>query len=361
MKLFYHHVGVQGADRDFPKTVFTERSVQLILDAVPDQELAKAVVLEQVMRRFEGGMFNCWGVPQGAIRVIERLAVGDAVLLVRSIGESGTIPALATVRSYIPVKFPALSQALWGSEAYPYIFFFHTVPLSLTWEAFTREVGYAPNYDPRGRFLSVAEAALERWNGADEYVKHLAKEYGSSTPSSYSLSLDNPEELREATSTYDMKTAYEPVLVNSFQATPQLTDDAPLVTVKSTSVLRSPAFKRGVRLLYDNACAVCGLSVFTPDHKPEIQGAHIYPKRLNGSDDLRNGLGLCRMHHWALDSGWMSIADDQRLLVRADLPTKADYRFIGDFKDKPLRRPHVEEFAPHPLYLQAHRQHYGFE
>jgi predicted restriction endonuclease len=41
--------------------------------------------------------------------------------------------------------------------------------------------------------------------------------------------------------------------------------------------------------------------------KPEVQGAHIYPKGRDGSDDLRNGICLCRRHHWAMDAGWISI------------------------------------------------------
>jgi hypothetical protein len=33
------------------------------------------------------------------------------------------------------------------------------------------------------------------------------------------------------------------------------------------------------------------------------QAAHIVPKNKNGTDDPRNGLTLCRAHHWAFDAG----------------------------------------------------------
>lgn len=88
----------------------------------------------------------------------------------------------------------------------------------------------------------------------------------------------------------------------------------------------------------------------------EVQSAHIYPKRLDGSDDARNGICLCRRHHWALDTGWISIADDHTILVRDDLPDHDDYQFIAVFAGERIRLPLHEEAAPHPIFLQQHRK-----
>jgi len=49
---------------------------------------------------------------------------------------------------------------------------------------------------------------------------------------------------------------------------------------------------------YGDKCAVCDIDI------PELlDAAHIKPKKFNGSDDPRNGLVLCALHHRALDAG----------------------------------------------------------
>jgi predicted restriction endonuclease len=123
---------------------------------------------------------------------------------------------------------------------------------------------------------------------------------------------------------------------------------------------RSAAFAVDVKKLYGYRCAVCGSELRTPKGKPEVQGAHIYPKGLDGSDDLRNGICLCRRHHWAMDAGWFSIADDYTVLVREDLPGHRDYRFIAEYEGKRILLPSEEGAAPHTLFLRQHRALTGF-
>jgi putative restriction endonuclease len=91
-----------------------------------------------------------------------------------------------------------------------------------------------------------------------------------------------------------------------------------------------------------------------------VYRAHIYPKGRDGSDDVRNGICLCRMHHWAMDTGWISIADDYTILVRDELPNHDDYRFIAEYEGGKIRLPSVAEAAPNEMYLQEHRKLTGF-
>jgi hypothetical protein len=361
VKLYYHHVGVEGAEVDFPKTVFTERSLHLVQDSLPDDLPEKMEILLRLAEVFPYKMFNCWGVPQGAKPVIRNLRPGDAVLLVRGIGETGTIPALGIVQAYWPIRLPNLSKKLWGSERYPFIFFFATVPLALTWQEFIGHMGYADNYDPRGRFLTVSNATLAKWGGAPPYIDHIIGLYNTETPHEYSLSIRQDPSVSDIHEAFKVERAYEGVLSTSFMDYPSLKDGAARVTAKRTSILRSTAFRVGVRKLYRYSCAICNLSAWSPNSKPEVQGAHIFPKSLNGSDDLRNGLCLCRMHHWALDVGWISFSDDREVLVRSDIPSYQDYDFIKEHEGKPLQKPSIGHLAPHPIYLKAHREQYGFE
>lgn len=66
---------------------------------------------------------------------------------------------------------------------------------------------------------------------------------------------------------------------------------------RATSVLvRSARFREDVVAAYDGCCAMCGLGLGL------VEGAHIYPVSAPGSsDDIRNGLALCRNHHAAFD------------------------------------------------------------
>lgn len=56
-------------------------------------------------------------------------------------------------------------------------------------------------------------------------------------------------------------------------------------------------FAFNVMRRYGPACAGCGIEV-----SQVLDAAHLRPKTRNGSDDSRNGLPLCALHHRALDS-----------------------------------------------------------
>jgi putative restriction endonuclease len=64
-------------------------------------------------------------------------------------------------------------------------------------------------------------------------------------------------------------------------------------------------FKFTVFQRYGARCAVCAMDV------PEVlDAAHIRPRGECGSDDPRNGLVLCALHHRALDAGLFAIHPD---------------------------------------------------
>jgi putative restriction endonuclease len=64
-------------------------------------------------------------------------------------------------------------------------------------------------------------------------------------------------------------------------------------------------FKFRVVQRYGARCAVCDMDV------PEVlDAAHIRPRQERGSDDPRNGLVLCALHHRALDAGLFAIQPD---------------------------------------------------
>jgi 5-methylcytosine-specific restriction enzyme A len=174
-KLYFHHVGRLGLS-DFAKTVFSRRSVDLISEvrAVDTRDR----LTRSLTRLFPSGDFNCWGVPSGATTVIQNLSPGDHVLLVESIGPDGKVPALCRVKHFERSLLPELSYALWGDAKYPLIFFFDTERIKLSWEDLVGHLGYASNFDPRGKFYSVADTRLERFAGLTGLLQLIRAQHG---------------------------------------------------------------------------------------------------------------------------------------------------------------------------------------
>lgn len=134
---------------------------------------------------------------------------------------------------------------------------------------------------------------------------------------------------------------------------PQLTTPETEFT-ESRRRARDSAFAGLVGDVYDTSCAVCGCGRESPTGSPEVEAAHIYPKDLGGADDIRNGLALCKLHHWAFDAGWLAITNEYEILV-ADAPDKEGYYEFKQLEGQTLELPEDPEVRPEPLYLDAHR------
>ena len=81
-------------------------------------------------------------------------------------------------------------------------------------------------------------------------------------------------------------------------------------------------------------CAVCDLALM-----PVLEAAHIVPKEENGSDDPRNGLALCVLHHRMFDAGLFAVEPASRVLKVHDGYSLSDLRItrsgIGHLKPGP--------------------------
>lgn len=138
---------------------------------------------------------------------------------------------------------------------------------------------------------------------------------------------------------------------------PSLTEPS---NIRKTMIkIRSAEFGRAVKENYDYSCAVCGRSRFTKDENPEVESAHIYPVAKNGSNDFRNGIALCRLHHWAFENGLFSIKDNYSIIVEKRTKEDDNYKEISFFENKKIRLP--EEYLPHPKFLKEHRKIHDFE
>ncbi len=126
-------------------------------------------------------------------------------------------------------------------------------------------------------------------------------------------------------------------------------------------VVRSASFRSGVISLYEHRCALCHLKVVSSRGQFIVDGAHIKPFAKFRDDRLRNGLSLCKNHHWAFDRGWFGIDDEYRLVVpgdRASETAPAGARTMQDYHGQVILLPARADYLPDPEALQWHRQHW---
>jgi putative restriction endonuclease len=113
------------------------------------------------------------------------------------------------------------------------------------------------------------------------------------------------------------------------------------ITRSSRSVVSRPnqqRFKFAVLKLYGPACAVCDLAV-----TDLLQAAHLRGKAERGSDDPRNGLVLCALHHVAYDRELFAIEPtSQAVRVLPNGPDAVQLRLTRGSLHHLPRRPHQE-------------------
>ncbi len=80
--------------------------------------------------------------------------------------------------------------------------------------------------------------------------------------------------------------------------------------VQTMRAYRDARFKPAVLRAYRNCCAVCRCALKLVD------AAHIIPvSHPRSTDDVTNGLALCRLHHGAYDNGLLGVRSDYRVIT----------------------------------------------
>ncbi len=142
----------------------------------------------------------------------------------------------------------------------------------------------------------------------------------------------------------------------------------PIKTVTREAKIRSRGFRLAIIEAYDKKCAVCNLKIQSPNNLLwEVEAAHIVPHSLRGKDDIWNGIALCRLHHWAFDVGWFSIADNYSVILSnkvKSLPSSnskiSDFDILKNFENKKIHLPKDNEFYPHKNAIVWHRENILF-
>jgi putative restriction endonuclease len=292
------------------------------------------------------GRVPVWGVVSGNKGYWEQLQQGDLVLFYTM---GGIYTHAARVHS--TEQNEKLGDSIWTTydgnrlvrdleEPWPFLIYFYDVKrVDIPVEDIHPLIGWASDYPQR--FTRVG----------DEGQKWVREKFGSIP--AYIQAYASDKRVSESDAVEDMKTE----LLGQTASAPQLTADD-VLTTEGTRTVRRQAFREAILELYDERCVVCGARRYSPSGNPAIEAAHIYPKSENGADDVRNGIALCKTHHWAFDVGWFGLRDDNTLLVRDadDIPNYEEFKKLSNRR---IRLPESSEHQPHPIFKQAHRELHG--
>ena len=176
MSIYYHHVGQEGSELDFTKTIFSKIKLYDIFRFTPAQNTVfKEKIHKPLIEACTEQEVNCWGVPSGAFYKISNLLPDDYVILIGHLDNPYLI--LTSVIAYHHQKLPELSDFLWGTPKYPYIFFINAdwKFLNISWQKICRMLQYDLDYSPRGLFLNISGDAIKRCGGTAKFISDLEK------------------------------------------------------------------------------------------------------------------------------------------------------------------------------------------
>lgn len=144
-----------------------------------------------------------------------------------------------------------------------------------------------------------------------------------------------------------MDTVENPFVLN------QLNDPG---TQTVTRKIRDDAFRIIVRRSYDYTCAVCRSRLITPSGHILVEGAHIVPHSTSFNDDPRNGLALCRTHHWLFDRYMITVRPDLRVQTSPILRETGNH-VVGtlEFDGQEIHLPNDRSVRPAAAALLDHQ------
>lgn len=120
--------------------------------------------------------------------------------------------------------------------------------------------------------------------------------------------------------------------------------------------IRKRAFRLTIMRIYEYTCAVCQLHILTLDGQSVTEAAHIIPLKKSNSNDVRNGISLCRLHHWAFDEGMISFSDTYKVIVSELMLERGPTEWkLTTLSGKEILLPEREELYPAQKALSWHR------
>ncbi len=128
-----------------------------------------------------------------------------------------------------------------------------------------------------------------------------------------------------------------------------------IIDNKKISPSRNPAFRRLVLEAYDETCAICQMKLENSIGLSIIDAAHILPFSRFHNDDVRNGLSLCKLHHWLFDHGLISVDEQYNIHVSKNIDYEWPDKLVSSFHNNKINLPHNKNNFPSPIALNWHK------
>ena len=130
-----------------------------------------------------------------------------------------------------------------------------------------------------------------------------------------------------------------------------------VASIQVETPVRSAGFRKAIMKIYKYKCAVCELDIRTASGASITDAAHIIPFSVSYNDDVRNGLSLCKSHHWAFDTGLISVREDYQVIVSSAMTERGRTALmLTGFRDGEIWMPRESEGCPAPEALAWHRE-----
>ncbi len=131
----------------------------------------------------------------------------------------------------------------------------------------------------------------------------------------------------------------------------------PIVPIQTDTPIRTAGFRKAIMRMYDYTCAVCRLRIVTMDGESAADAAHIMPFHISQNDDVRNGISLCKLHHWAFDKGLLSLSKNYKVIVSELMSDRRPTEWmLTELRDKSILLPEHELLYPAQEVLAWHRE-----
>ena len=127
-------------------------------------------------------------------------------------------------------------------------------------------------------------------------------------------------------------------------------------SIQVETPVRSAGFRRAIMQVYAYTCAVCELNIRASSGESVTDAAHIIPFSVSYNDDIRNGISLCKSHHWAFDTGLISVNEAYEVIVSPSMTEQGPtVSMLAQLRNRRIWLPRGEEHHPAQDALLWHR------
>ena len=127
--------------------------------------------------------------------------------------------------------------------------------------------------------------------------------------------------------------------------------------IEAETPVRSGGFRREIMRIYNYTCVVCRLRILTLDGESVTEAAHIVPFHISRNDDVRNGISLCKLHHWTFDKGLISLSGSYQIIVSELMSEEGPAGWtLTELRGKSILLPEQDLLSPAQEALEWHRE-----